>query len=85
MNTRLKTILAKLLKIIGLEKLSTRLVPKDKLIPWYDKEHVGFCPFCGSCTFLPEDVAKGSKVAVRCGRRKDGKEPNRGCGRDLFA
>jgi hypothetical protein len=54
--------------------------------PWYVKEHVGFCPFCGSASYLPEDVEKGSGEKVKCGRRKDGTTPvGYGCGRDLFA
>lgn len=54
--------------------------------PWYVKAHVGFCPFCGACAYLPDDVEKGSGVRVKCGRRKDGSTPlGTGCGRDLFA
>jgi hypothetical protein len=58
----------------------------EEEVPWYVREHVGFCPFCGGAAYLPEDVEKGSMKKVKCGRRKDGSVPNGiGCGRDLFA
>ncbi len=63
-----------------------QLRKKPEPEPWYVKEHVGSCPFCGAFAWLPEDVKKGSGATVKCGRQKDGTQsPGHGCGRDLFA